>query len=113
MNYKMQVISNMWPLCLKTDSRTRIRQLSILKNDQLTYRHGWFMFAVAPPLKDVTQKDVEMYSSRSLPVATKAKQQHNAMLQRLQQPWWRQEWQDDELDEEEKDKIESEIQLLL
>ena len=55
-----------------------------------------------------------MYSSRSLAVATKAKEQHNAMLKRLQQPWWRQKWQeDDELDEEEKEKLESELQLLL
>ena len=77
-------------------------------------RHLCFISPVAPPLKEVTQKDVEMYSSRSLAVATKAKEQHIAMLKRLQQPWWRQKWQeDDELDEEEMEKLESELQLLL
>ncbi|XP_070175320.1 IQ calmodulin-binding motif-containing protein 1-like [Littorina saxatilis] len=74
------------------------------------------LLVLAPPLKDVTEKDVEMYSSRSLPVATKAKQQHTAVLTRLQRPWWRQKWQEDdepEMDEDERERMESELQLLL
>lgn len=69
---------------------------------------------LAPPLKDITQKDVEMYSSRSLPVATKAKSQHNVTLQRLQRPWWRQQWEeDDEVDEAERENYIAEMNLLL
>jgi hypothetical protein len=69
---------------------------------------------VAPALKDVTQKDVEMYSCRSLPIATVAKQQHNEMLQRLQRPWWRRKGEDDEeVDDEERERMEEELGLLL
>ncbi|KAK7495678.1 hypothetical protein BaRGS_00013125 [Batillaria attramentaria] len=72
------------------------------------------LLLLAPPLKDVTQKDVEMYSSRSLPVATKAKAQHNATLQRLQRPWWRQQWEEDEeIDELERENYIAEMNLLL
>jgi diacylglycerol kinase len=35
---------------------------------------------VAPPLNSVTEKDVEMYSSNLLPVATKAKTDHIEQL---------------------------------
>lgn len=69
---------------------------------------------MAPPLNSISQKDVEMFSSRSLPVATKAKVQHNAILQKLQRPWWRQQWEeDDEIDEAEKENLEAELNIFL
>lgn len=65
---------------------------------------------MAPPLKDVTQKDVEMFSSRSLPVATKAKAQHNVSLQRLQRPWWRQLLdEEEEMDDALQEQLEAEM----
>ncbi|XP_025084498.1 IQ calmodulin-binding motif-containing protein 1-like [Pomacea canaliculata] len=68
------------------------------------------LLLLAPPLKDVTQKDVEMFSSRSLPVATKAKAQHNVSLQRLQRPWWRQLWdEEEEMDDALQEQLEAEM----
>ncbi|XP_063425034.1 IQ calmodulin-binding motif-containing protein 1-like [Mytilus trossulus] len=54
---------------------------------------------LAPPLNSVTDKDVEMYSSNLLPVATKAKTNHIEQLRLLRQPWWKKlcdEYQDQE-----------------
>ncbi|VDI27792.1 IQ calmodulin-binding motif-containing protein 1, partial [Mytilus galloprovincialis] len=54
---------------------------------------------LAPPLNSVTDKDVEMYSSNLLPVATKAKNNHIEQLRLLRQPWWKKlcdEYQDQE-----------------
>ncbi|XP_052092733.1 IQ calmodulin-binding motif-containing protein 1-like [Mytilus californianus] len=54
---------------------------------------------LAPPLNSVTDKDVEMYSSSLLPVATKAKTNHIEQLRLLRQPWWKKlcdEYQDQE-----------------
>ena len=62
------------------------------------------LFPVAPGLESVTQKDVEMYSSRSVPVATKARVNHMETLRNLQLPWWKKlgdEFQDSEIPEEE------------
>ena len=62
------------------------------------------IISVAPGLDAVTQKDVEMYSSRSVPVATKARVNHMEMLRTLQLPWWKKlddEFQDTEIPEEE------------
>lgn len=61
------------------------------------------IFAVAPPLNSVTDKDVEMYSSNLLAVATKAKADHIEHLRLLRQPWWKKltdEYQDQEYVEE-------------
>ena len=74
------------------------------------------MAAIQSPLASLTDKDVEMYSSRSLPVATKAKQQHAAMVTRLQRPWWRTKWQEGEeegMDDDEKERLESELMMML
>jgi len=52
----------------------------------------------------VTEKDVEMYSSNLLPVATKAKTDHIERLRLLRQPWWKKlcdEYQDQEYIEDE------------
>ena len=69
---------------------------------------------MAPPLNSITQKDVEMFSSRSLPIATKAKQQHNETLAKLQRPWWKQKWDEDgEIDENEREQLEAELNLNL
>ncbi|XP_069792011.1 IQ calmodulin-binding motif-containing protein 1-like [Narcine bancroftii] len=43
----------------------------------------------APSLKESTKKDVEVFSCRSAPVAARAKQSHNAMLQFTRGPWWK------------------------
>ncbi|CAL1544110.1 unnamed protein product [Lymnaea stagnalis] len=70
------------------------------------------LIQLAPNLQEVTQKDVDMYSSRSLPIATVAKQQHNQTLLRLQQPWWKVLGMDDlEPNEEEKERIRAEVHL--
>ena len=61
------------------------------------------VFTVAPSLKDVTDKDIEMFTSRSVPVATKARLNHTEELKLLRQPWWKKltdEIQDQEYDEE-------------
>lgn len=58
---------------------------------------------MAPPLKNAGEKDVEMYSSNLLPVATKARTDHIETLRLLRQPWWkklRDELQDQEYEEE-------------
>jgi len=58
---------------------------------------------VAPELDKVTQKDVEMYSTRSVPVATKARVNHMETLRNLQLPWWKKlgdEFQESDLPEE-------------
>ncbi|WAR04090.1 IQCB1-like protein [Mya arenaria] len=60
--------------------------------------------SLAPPLDKVTQKDVEMYSTRSVPVATKARVNHMETLRNLQLPWWKKlgdEFQEAEIPEEE------------
>uniref|UniRef100_A0A0B6ZDD5 IQ calmodulin-binding motif-containing protein 1 n=2 Tax=Arion vulgaris TaxID=1028688 RepID=A0A0B6ZDD5_9EUPU len=70
------------------------------------------LVALAPSLKEITEDDVQMYSSRSLPVATAAKHQHNQMMKKLQQPWWKSLGMDDlEVDEDEKERVEAEILL--
>lgn len=44
---------------------------------------------MAPPLKDAREKDIEMYSSNLLPIATKARTDHIETLRLLRQPWWK------------------------
>ncbi|XP_043550448.1 IQ calmodulin-binding motif-containing protein 1-like [Chiloscyllium plagiosum] len=54
----------------------------------------------APGLKEATEKDVEVFSSRSVPVAARARQSHNTMLQYTRGPWWKKlgdEFQDPEM----------------
>ncbi|XP_048728739.1 IQ calmodulin-binding motif-containing protein 1-like [Ostrea edulis] len=61
------------------------------------------LLSLAPPLKNAGEKDVEMYSSNLLPVATKARTDHIETLRLLRQPWWkklRDELQDQEYEEE-------------
>ncbi|XP_043930956.1 IQ calmodulin-binding motif-containing protein 1 [Protopterus annectens] len=43
----------------------------------------------APGLKEVTEKELDLFTSRSLPVAARAKQSHNTMLQFTRWPWWK------------------------
>ncbi|KAM3917220.1 IQ calmodulin-binding motif-containing protein 1 [Leptodactylus fuscus] len=47
------------------------------------------MLMGAPSLKDATEKDVDFFTSRSVPVALKAKQCHSTMLKRSRWPWWK------------------------
>ncbi|XP_043098063.1 IQ calmodulin-binding motif-containing protein 1-like [Puntigrus tetrazona] len=43
----------------------------------------------APSLKDARAGDVNLFLSRSCPVATFARQSHNALMQSMRLPWWR------------------------
>ncbi|XP_069472795.1 IQ calmodulin-binding motif-containing protein 1 [Ambystoma mexicanum] len=47
------------------------------------------MLSNAPGLKESTAKDVEIFTSRSVPVAARAKQSHNIMLKSTRWPWWK------------------------
>ncbi|XP_012941551.1 IQ calmodulin-binding motif-containing protein 1 [Aplysia californica] len=71
------------------------------------------LVSLAPSLGDITAADVDMYSSRSLPVATAAKQQHKLMMRRLQQPWWKTlGWEEEEeVDEDERERVVAEVLL--
>ncbi|XP_069717525.1 IQ calmodulin-binding motif-containing protein 1 isoform X2 [Phaenicophaeus curvirostris] len=43
----------------------------------------------APGLAETTEKDLDVFMSRSVPVATKARQSHNTMLKYASWPWWK------------------------
>ncbi|NXN40269.1 IQCB1 protein, partial [Rhinoptilus africanus] len=43
----------------------------------------------APGLAEITEKDLNVFMSRSIPVATKARQSHNTMLKYTHCPWWK------------------------
>ncbi|KAF4796978.1 hypothetical protein TURU_081330 [Turdus rufiventris] len=43
----------------------------------------------APGLAEATEKDLGAFMSRSIPVATKARQTHNTMLKYTRWPWWK------------------------
>ncbi|XP_049660096.1 IQ calmodulin-binding motif-containing protein 1 isoform X1 [Accipiter gentilis] len=43
----------------------------------------------APGLAKTTEKDLDVFMSRSIPVATKARQSHNTMLKYTHWPWWK------------------------
>ncbi|XP_072117056.1 IQ calmodulin-binding motif-containing protein 1-like [Mobula birostris] len=43
----------------------------------------------APRLEEATEKDIELFNCRSAPVAARARQSHNAMLQFTRGPWWK------------------------
>ncbi|XP_018413588.1 PREDICTED: IQ calmodulin-binding motif-containing protein 1 [Nanorana parkeri] len=47
------------------------------------------MLMGAPSLKEATDKDIDLFTSRSIPVALKAKQSHSTMLKRSRWPWWK------------------------
>ncbi|KAK3591386.1 hypothetical protein CHS0354_005304 [Potamilus streckersoni] len=62
------------------------------------------LVSLAPDLSHVTEKDVEMFSSRSVPVATKARVNHMEQLRIMKLPWYRKlgdEYQDTMIEEEE------------
>lgn len=43
----------------------------------------------APSLRDMSEEDSYLFLSRSAPVAVRARQAHNALLQSMHLPWWR------------------------
>ncbi|XP_054133949.1 IQ calmodulin-binding motif-containing protein 1 [Melozone crissalis] len=43
----------------------------------------------APGLAETTEKDIGAFMSRSIPVASKARQAHNTMLKYTCRPWWK------------------------
>ena len=62
-----------------------------------------FIFIDAPSLKDATEEDIATYTCHSVPIATKARYNHNQELRLQRQPWWHKlgdEYQDQKLDEE-------------
>ncbi len=59
--------------------------------------------SAAPKLSEVTEKDIESFTSHSVPISTKARADHIEELRLLKQPWWRKlgdEYQDRKLEEE-------------
>ncbi|XP_039611170.1 IQ calmodulin-binding motif-containing protein 1-like [Polypterus senegalus] len=66
-----------------------------------------------PSLKEATTKDIDIFTSRSVPVAARARQSHNAMLQYMRWPWWK-KLGDEFLDPENipEDNLEAEIDSL-
>ncbi|XP_071978165.1 IQ calmodulin-binding motif-containing protein 1 [Engystomops pustulosus] len=57
------------------------------------------MLMGAPSLRDAAEKDMDFFTSRSVPVALKAKQCHSTMLKRSRWPWWK-KLSDDFVEEE-------------
>ncbi|ESP03049.1 hypothetical protein LOTGIDRAFT_185823 [Lottia gigantea] len=53
---------------------------------------------LAPKLKDITEKDAEMYTSRSVPIATKARVNHLETLRKIKLPWWKRLDEEDDMD---------------
>ncbi|XP_038277692.1 IQ calmodulin-binding motif-containing protein 1 [Dermochelys coriacea] len=54
----------------------------------------------APSLMEATEKDLDVFISRSVPVACKARQSHNTMLKCTRWPWWKKlgdEFMDDDM----------------
>ncbi|XP_007071950.2 IQ calmodulin-binding motif-containing protein 1 [Chelonia mydas] len=54
----------------------------------------------APSLMEATEKDLDVFMSRSVPVACKARQSHNTMLKCTRWPWWKKlgdEFMDDDM----------------
>ncbi|OXB65586.1 hypothetical protein ASZ78_015046 [Callipepla squamata] len=43
----------------------------------------------APRLAEITEKDLAVFMSRSVPVATRARESHSAMLKHARWPWWK------------------------
>ena len=80
------------------------------------HRHGQLINSVistvAPRLKEITEADQLMYTSKSVPVAAVAKQQHSQMMKKMSLPWWKTlGWEDDEVDEDEKERVVAEVML--
>ena len=65
----------------------------------------------APRLEDADEKDVESYRSPSVPIATKARQNHQEELRLLQQPWWRKLGDEYQEEAEEENWINFDVQI--
>ncbi|CAI9719863.1 calmodulin-binding motif-containing 1-like [Octopus vulgaris] len=67
----------------------------------------------APKLESVTEKDIDIYSSPSLPISTKAKIAHKKALKKIAAPWWQKlEDSDEEEDIALNDTSDCEVQNL-
>ena len=67
---------------------------------------------MAPSLPELSDSDVKMYSSTSLPIATAAKQQHQQQMKKLNLPWWKTlAMGDAEVDEDERERVVAEVLL--
>ena len=49
----------------------------------------------APKLQDVVPADLELFVSRSVPIASVAQMEHNEELQQMKLPWWKRLEEDD------------------
>ena len=47
------------------------------------------LLVACPSLAEVTEQDVKSFVSHSVPIATKARYNHQEELRLLRQPWWR------------------------
>ncbi|NXN93420.1 IQCB1 protein, partial [Rhinopomastus cyanomelas] len=54
----------------------------------------------APGLEETTEKDLNVFVSQSVPVATKARQSHNTMLKYTCWPWWKKLEEDEFMEED-------------
>ena len=60
----------------------------------------------APKVKDVDEDQLQDFVSHIVPIATKARHNHNEELRLLKQPWWKKlgdEYQDKKIEEEKED----------
>ena len=71
--------------------------------ERLKIQDSWLSIVDAPSLTEATEDDIATYTCHSVPIATKARYNHNQEIRLLRQPWWRKlgdEYQDEKLDEE-------------
>ncbi|XP_073503614.1 IQ calmodulin-binding motif-containing protein 1 [Phyllobates terribilis] len=82
---KVQERLGQFLLSRKQQQRHEVRREALLAqiNTDISMLMG------APSLRDATEKDVDFFTSRSVPVALKAKQSHSTMLKRSRWPWWK------------------------
>lgn len=57
------------------------------------------LILAAPKLKELSSDVVDIYTSRSTPVITKAQINHSQELLRQKFPWWKKLWDEDEREE--------------
>jgi len=66
----------------------------------------WLFYLDAPKLSELKLEQVDSFVCRSVPVATKARENHNNELRLLKQPWWR------KLSDEYQDSVYEDTQIL-
>ena len=57
----------------------------------------------APKLSEAEETDIDLYKCHSVPIATKARYNHNNEMRLIKQPWWKKlgdEYQDNKQDDD-------------